>query len=234
MLLSLNFSTKNYLLNFTSLVSNVSYNSFYYVKNLISEHFRQAEEIKTLRKQNLELEKSAQLLTTFATNLNEILKDSNSSKFLPKVSRIKTLGYQKIGIYDKFYMDFKDFNKSKIYGLINQGNSAGILIQSDEKPLAILQSSSDCVFSVFIGQDKIPGVATGNGKKILVNLIPRYLEPKIGDVVYTSGVDGIFFTGIPVGKIEKISDDSLYKSATIEPFNKTNLPAFLYVITKEN
>lgn len=233
-LISLNFGTKDYLLNFTAKISNLSYNSFIYVRNLISEHFNQVYEIQTLRKQNQELEYSAQLLNTFATKLNEILKDSNSTKFSPKISRIKTLNYQKIGIYDKFYVDFRDFNKSKIYGLINQGNSAGILIESEDKPLAILQSSSDCVFAVYIGDERIPGVATGNGKNLIVNLIPRYLEPKIGDIVYTSGNDGIFFAGVPVGKIEKISDDNLYKSAEILPFNEANLPAFLYVITKEN
>ena len=44
-----------------------------FVKDGVNEHFRQREEIKQLRAQNAELEKSAALLSSFAKELNEIL-----------------------------------------------------------------------------------------------------------------------------------------------------------------
>ena len=45
------------------------------LKDKINEHFRQANEIQSLKEQNAELEKSAMLLSTFANELNQILKD---------------------------------------------------------------------------------------------------------------------------------------------------------------
>lgn len=213
-------------------------NSYYKItsgiKDKINEHFRQAEEISSLRAQNMELQKTAMLLSTFAGELNQILVDKNSSKYEPKVRLAKTLSYANISDYNKFWVDFDEFDPKKVYGLISEGKSMGILIAKDEKPLAILQKDEKSVFSVYIGESRIPGLAGGNGKEVVVRYIEKWKEPKIGDEVYTTGMDSIFFGGVPVGVVEKIIDEDLYKSAVIKPYADPNIPAFLYIVTKEN
>lgn len=214
-------------------IVDLYYASSTYIKDRVNEHFRQAYEIESLRKQNKELERSAALLSTFASQLNSLLMDKNSSYYSPSIKLVKALSYENLGDYNKIWLEFKDYNSSKIYGLIHQGKTAGIVVQKDGLPLALMQNDPKCIFSVYLGNDKIPGVATGNNDGILVKYIPQWLHPKVGDEVYTSGLDGIFFSAIPVGKVTKIKDDNLYKSAYVEPYTKLNIPTYLYVVKKE-
>ena len=117
--------------------------------------------------------------------------------------------------------------------MISQGKTAGILTAKDGKPLAILQNDKSASFSVLIGESRIPGIAIGNENGLIIKFIPQWLNPKVGDEVVTSGLDGIFFAGVEVGKVYEIIDENLYKSAVIKPYFDQNIPAFLYVITKE-
>ncbi|QKG28544.1 rod shape-determining protein MreC [Campylobacter sp. RM16187] len=204
------------------------------IVNKVNEHFRQKEEIISLRTQNAELEKSAVLLASFAKELNEILIDKNSSIYEPKIQLVRALSYVNISDYNKIWLDkFDDFNSSKIYGLIYQGKSAGIVISKDDRPMAILQNDPKNIFAVFVGNEKIPGIAHGNKNGLLIKFIPQWLHPKEDDEVYTSGLDGIFFSGVPVGKVTKVIEESLYKSVLVEPYVKVDIPSYLYVVTKE-
>ena len=204
------------------------------VKSAVNEHFNQAETIKALREENAELKKSAMLLSTFAGELNKILIDKNSSIYEPKVQLVKALSYANLNDYNKFFVNFENFDPNKIYGLISEGKTAGILVSKDGRPLAILQRDEKSNFSVFIGDAQIPGVAGGENNELVVRYIPQWLDPKVGDEVLTSGKDGIFFAGVPVGKVKEIQNGKLYKSAVVEPYVSSEMPAFLYVVTKEN
>lgn len=218
---------------FVGNIVNFYHNTVSYVDDKISEFVFQSKEIKRLRIKNKELLKSANLLSTFANELDKILLDKNSTFYEPKVKLIKALNYANLTDYNKIWVNFDDFNVSKkAYGLISNGKTAGILVQKDNKPLAILQKDEKSIFSVFIGKDKIPGFANGNSKNITVKYIPQWLEPKIGDDVYTSGLDGIFFSGILVGKVIEIQEQDLYKTAIVDIDNKIDVPSYLYVITQ--
>lgn len=224
----------NLSIGFSNYATN-SYDNFAKsVKDYINEYFRQASEIEKLRAQNEELERSATLLSNFANELNQILKDKNSTAYAPAVKLVKGLSYVHIGDYNKIWIsEFEGYDPNKIYGLIYQGNSAGIVIAKDGKPLAYLQNDPKSIFAVYIGNDKIPGVAHGNQGQIMVKFIPQWLSPKEGDEVFTSGLDGIFFSGVPVGRVSKILKESSYQSVIVEPYAKLNIPNYLYVVTKE-
>lgn len=204
------------------------------IKDTVNKHFRQVDEINSLREQNAELEKSATLLASFASKLNSILEDKNATLYSPEVKLISALHYVNIGDYNKVWVDFKDFNPGKIYGMIYKGKTAGTIVNKDGKAMGLLQTDPGCVFSVYIGDSKIAGVAKGNYKNIIVKYISRWLSPKVGDEVYTSGLDGVFFSGVPVGKVVEVKEEDLYKSAIVEPENKIEVPSYLYVVTKEN
>lgn len=224
---------KEIILSTNNFVVNSYFDFTIYMKNRINEHFRQVSEIEALRQQNAELERSAMLLSTFANQLNSIMQDKNSSLYEPNIKLIKALSYVNISDYSKIWLKFDEFNSSQIYGLIHHGKTAGVIVSKNNLPMGILQSDPKCTFSVYIGSAKIPGVAVGNGKNISINFIPAWLNPKNGDEVFTSGLDGVFFSGISVGKITKISDGDLYKSAVVEPYFKLSVPSYLYVVLKE-
>lgn len=222
------------IINFNSSIVKIYDDSVSFVKDKINEHFRQRDEILSLRAQNAELEKSAVLLANFAKELNEILLDKNSSVYEPKIQLARALSYVNVSDYNKIWLDkFEDFNSSKIYGLIYQGKSAGIVVSKDDRPLALLQNDPKSIFAVYVGDEKIPGIAHGNKNGILIKFIPQWLHPKEGDEVYTSGLDGVFFSGISVGKVTKVIEESLYKSVLVEPYAKVTIPSYLYVVIKE-
>ncbi|MCF6172189.1 MAG: rod shape-determining protein MreC [Campylobacteraceae bacterium] len=203
-----------------------------FIIHKVDEHFSQQKVIIKLREENKKLEKSALLSIAFAGKLNDILKDNNMSTYKPDVKLIQAISYCKLNNYNKIWLDFKDFNKSKIYGLLYQGYGAGIAVEKNSHLQGLLLRDPNSIFSVYIGKDKIPGVLQGNRDDILVKYIPLWMNPKVGDEVITSGMDDIFFQGIRVGKIVKVMEEESSKTAIVKPYVKLNVPSYLHIITK--
>ena len=50
-------------------------------------------------------------------------------------------------------------------------------------------------------------IMTGNGEDLaLLDFLPKNHKLEVGNLVYTSGTGGIFFPGIPIGRIELIEE----------------------------
>jgi rod shape-determining protein MreC len=203
-----------------------------YINSSISEHFAQQETIKRQKKEIKELEKSALLSIAFAGKLNDILKDNNLSTYKPDVKMIRAISYSNLNNYNRVWLDFKDFNKSKIYGLLYQGYATGIVVEKNSHPLGLLLGDTSSIFSVYVGKDKIPGVLQGDKKDVLVKYIPLWMNPKIGDDVVTSGMDDIFFQGVRVGKVIGIRKEESSKTVIVQPYVNLKVPTYLHVITK--
>jgi len=217
-------STDKVLISFYSFID--------FSKNKIAQHINQAEQIKNLQAKNEELQERAALLTAFNYELNDLLADNNSTLFKPYAKLVRALSYAKIGDSNKIWLDFRDYNSSKVYGLMRDGATAGIVINDTGRPLALLQNDPKSTFVVYIGERKIPGVAKGNGKGVEIKYIAKWLEPQIGDEVYTSGLDDIFFGGVAVGKVTGVIDETIYLTATIDTYANVSVPEFLYVLSK--
>ena len=217
-------STDKVLISFYSFID--------FSKNKIAQHINQAEQIKNLQAKNEELQERAALLTAFNYELNDLLADNNSTLFKPYAKLVRALSYAKIGDSNKIWLDFRDYNSSKVYGLMRDGATAGIVINDTGRPLALLQNDPKSTFVVYIGERKIPGVAKGNGKGVEIKYIAKWLEPQIGDEVYTSGLDDIFFGGVAVGKVTGIVAETIYLTATIDTYANVSVPEFLYVLSK--
>lgn len=224
---------RSIVINSTNFVLSLYQDTRDFIIETIDEYFDQADEIRALREQNAELEHSATLLSAFAYKLDTLLSEQNSTRFNPDVKLVRAISYMNIGDHDKIWIDFDEFDENRIYGLISQGKTAGIVVNKYGNPLALLQTDPKSTFSVSIGEQQIAGIATGNGKNIVVKFIAQWLNPKIGDEVYTSGLDGIFFGGVPVGKISKVYEEELYKSAIVETDLKIQVPSYLYIVTNQ-
>lgn len=201
-----------------------------FLKQSIDEHFNQKEQIKTLKMEKKKLVHSDLLLKVYKRKLNNILVANKKVPFGPDVELAEALSYEQISNYDRVWISMSEFNSSKIYGLIKNGSTAGIVTQKDGKPLALLQGDRQCVFSVAVGENNLPGVAMGKGKFIHVNYIPLWMEPKVGDIVVTSGLDKIFMEGIGVGTVIEVKKDESYKTAVVQPNINVTTPDFFYVI----
>ena len=224
---------RGYVVGFNNFILSKYLDTKKTINDKIDEHFSQKKMIVKLRDENRKLEKSALLSIAFAGKLNDLLRDNNMSIYKPSVKLIQAISYSKLNDYNKIWLDFKDFNKSKIYGLLYQGYGVGIVVQKDTHPEGLLLKDPNSIFSVYIGVDKIPGVLQGNTKDILVKYIPLWMSPKIGDEVITSGMDGVFFQGARVGKVAKVMEEESSKTVIVKPYIDLRVPTYLHVITKD-
>ncbi|MDR2100397.1 MAG: rod shape-determining protein MreC [Campylobacteraceae bacterium] len=196
----------------------------------IDEHFNQRSEIRLLREKNAELLEVAQVSAAYSAKFNNMLKEANLSEYKVKTKIVRALSYVNLGDYNKVWLDFDDFDENKIYGLMYQGYSAGIVTSSKGRALALLQQDPKSSFSVYMGVEKIKGIAFGSGDKIEVRYIPLWSEPKADDEVVTSGLDNIFFEGLKVGKILIVYKNESYFTAVVEPYAAVEVPGFFHVI----
>ncbi len=199
------------------------------VKDGIDEHLDQKEQIQTLREENRELKNAKIDASIYKSELNSLLKLNKQDEFKPEAKLVKSISYENISNYNRVWIKMNDFNKSKIYGLIYNNSTAGIIISKNDRPLGLLQGDKKCIFSVSVGEHNYPGVAMGRGEFLHVKYIPLWMQPKIGDEVRTSGLDNIFIKGILVGKVVKIQEEESYQTAIVKPNVKVNTPAFFYI-----
>lgn len=220
---------KVYINSFLDSIRNAYLNTTEYVTAKKDEHLFQQKTIKILKKEIERLEVSASLSSAFAGELNAFLGEHNGT-CSPKMELVRAKSYVRLSDYNKVFLDFDDINQSKIYGLLSKGLSAGIVVGKEGKAVAHLQGDAKCIFSVYAGKDKIPGVIFGNKKNMIIRYIPPWMEPKISDEVFTSGLDNIFFEGVKVGKIIKIIDEESYKSALVQPYANIKIPGYFHII----
>lgn len=213
-------------------VKNFYHESVESLNNSIDEHFVQQETIIKLRNENEKYQENNLLVQEFAVELNQMFKEHNSSlEISPKVQLVKTLSYAKFGDINRVWIDMKDYNTSKVYGLVSQGVSAGIVTFKHDQPMALLNSDYKCSYTVYVGKKRAPGIVHGkNTKEMLVEFIPNWISLEVGDEVYTSGLDNLFFAGLKVGKVLKINQSQGFQNALIEPYYDVTQPGYFHVI----
>jgi len=215
-------------------VKNFYHESVESVDNSIDEHFSQQETIIKLQSENKKYKENNLLAQEFAIELNAMFKEHNSGlKISPKVQLVKTLSYAKFGDINRVWLDMKDYNTSKVYGLVSEGVSAGIVTFKHGQPMALLNSDYKCSYTVYIGKKRAPGIVHGkNTKEMMVEFIPNWIKIEEGDEVFTSGLDNLFFTGLRVGKVLSVTKSQGFQNALIEPYFDVTQPEYFHVIMK--
>ncbi len=234
---AINFSNpiQKDLLNFLNYVKSAYKSFIFQVQNSIDMYFFQADEIKRLKIENSYLKKLKVELIEYKNKLHSIkqLCDNNDTINLKKLKIVKTLSYEKFGNFNRIWIDFKDFNSSKVYGLLYKDKVAGIVINKNSQPLALLNRDIKSSYAVFIGDKNAPAIVHGNNEEFLVaTYIPAWYDIKVGDEVITSGQDNIFFKGLKVGKVKSVSSTQGYKTAKIIPYFDRSDIDFFYVVLR--
>jgi rod shape-determining protein MreC len=200
------------------------------IKHTVEIHTKQSQRIEELEKKIKELEPSSLLSATLAIRLNKVLKETNLNYHHPSLHLVRTLSFERLGDYNALWLDFKDFDPTKIYGLIYKGYTAGIVREKNGSPLALLELDPTVSLSVYIGKYKTEGVIFGNNKNMVIKYIQKFNILRVGDEVVTSGKDGIFYEGVKIGKVVKITERELYNEAIVEPYIKPTDARYFYAI----
>ena len=220
------------VLDFSNFLKIKYQNSLQYLEELIIEHLNQQETIQKLSLQKRELQKYKLKYKSIENELNSLLQQCNLNiMFFQDVKIIRAISYTKLGDFSSMWVDFKDFNQSKIYGLVKDDFAAGIITQKNKKPIALLNNNEKCTYAVEVGDVRAPGIAIGkkNGTMV-VKFIPMHKMIKVGDEVVTSGMDKIFFYGIKVGKVIKVKERGSFKVAVVKPYADLSHPKYFWVI----
>lgn len=211
------------------------YKSTDYLESTIEKHFFQAQKIEDLEHALRNYQQLHVQISQYKSELNSLFKENNSTfSCNPQVELVRTVSYQKFGDFNRLWMDIPDYNSSKkIYGLLYNEYVAGIIIDVNNKPLALLNRDIKSTYSVYVGDEKAPGITHGNNdKNIIVSFIPAWSKINVGDEVETSGLDDIFFKGLKVGKVLSVTKSRGYQNAIIQPYFESNEPSYFYMIKR--
>jgi len=214
----------------------ISYHSSVeFISSLFHQHFFQADTIDRLNEKLQKYENNHLVMQQLATEINDLYKENNSTlKLNPKVELVRVISYQKFGDLNRLWIDIKDYNASKIYGLTYNELVAGIVIPKNGRPLALLNRDSKSSYAVFVGPHHAPGIALGNeDDNIIVKYIPAWFNIKQGDEVITSGLDDIFFKGLKVGQVVSVKKSQGYQNAIVKQYYQSNDPNYFYMIRRK-
>jgi rod shape-determining protein MreC len=132
--------------------------------------------------------------------------------------------------FSKIYIDY-DKKISTPKGLVYDNEAAGIVVKNFGKySLALLNSNPKTSYTVLIGKKKIPGIFYGKINE--VKYIKKYQKINVGDLVVTSGLDGIFYRGALVGRVTEVKQKKLYQVAKVKLFYDNLAPEYFYVVDK--
>ncbi len=201
-----------------------------YITSKMNYFSNQQKLIDKLKNENNKLKiKIAKLSTLIAP-----CKDLKEFKFVKDTNLVfvKAISYAAIPDFTQIYINYnKPITIPK--GLVYNNFAAGIVVKNYGKySLALLNSNEKVSYSVIIGDKEIPGIFKGGVYK--VEYIKKFAPIKIGDIVKTSGLDGIFYKGALVGKVIKINQKKLYQEAVIKPFFNKYTPDYFYVVEKND
>lgn len=222
----------------TPIINSTQYIKTYYldkkssIVNFIDEHFSQTERIKQLTLENEKHKQELIKLRLIAKEHKELLSENNSTHAAQTdISLTRAISYIRFADTNRVYIDAKNLEPNRAYGLIRHGVAAGIALLKDSRATALLNSDPKCTYSVYIGENMAPGIIRGsNSKHMIIDYIPTYIEIKNGDSVQTSGLDKIFPLGVSVGKVISISKVSGYQKAVVVPYYSSKNPTYFYMI----
>ncbi len=194
----------------------------------------QQESIEKLAKENRILRKRLLEQTHYIKQVKDIYDVLPRLSKLPvkNIALTSTISYVKLNSFSQIMLTKpKGLSEKKIYGLMQNSVVAGIARLRNNQLYGYLTSDSKCRFSVFIGEEQAPGIAIGQEKNtMIVKFIPKWHKIKKGDKVVTSGLDNIFFAGLPVGVVTKVDTQSAYKVAYIKTYADIFHPKVFFLI----
>ena len=211
----------------------------FYVKNvldvssLFDKYFNQAKTIEKLKQENKELRDYKVLYDIAKQELavkDEFLKNLNVPQTTSHVELVKVISYLSFNDFTKVSLA-KDLQSDKILGLISDNFAAGIVVNQQNGAIGLLNGNKDCSYSVFIGEQKSPGIimAGENEDSLQIKFIPVLAEIKEGDEVITSGMDNIFYEGLKVGVVTEVINLADMRIAKVKPYINASKKRYFYL-----
>ena len=200
----------------------------------ISDYTNQAAQIHDMREKIKSLEEKSIKYDATKAEFDNLYYTLNIERHYmdPDVHLVKVLSYATLGTYTKLWVEYeKEVNEAKIFGVVKDGYAIGIAKWVDNHLLAVLNGDKECSYGVYIGENRAPGtLRTLENGQIVIDYIPAWQSIKKGDVVRTSGLDGIFFEDVEVGTLGNIKSLNGYLQAEILTHTYSNKLSYMWLV----
>ena len=194
------------------------WNNYFYLRNVQDQNQKMRKELLALREENNLLRYSLQNYKS-EKEIEDRLSEIHRSFLVATVIGVDARNISKSVVVNK---GTSNGVKKNMVVLDKYGNLVGRVIGPISLKEASVQLITDNESGVSVlPQDKSAvGVLVGDGKgSCFLKYVLATQEISEGEEVITSGFDGIFFFGIKVGKVVRVtSDTSLFKRIVVRPY----------------
>lgn len=195
------------------------WNGYFYLKDAKKDNVKLQEEIFSLRQENDLLRKALESLKD-ERGMKETL-----SNLAHDILAARVIGLDQSNVYKSVIINKGSLDgiKKEMVVLDKQGRLVGRVIG----PVAIKESrvqlitDSQSGVSVYSQPNRVQGIVSGDGRGrcVLKYILSTNEELKKGDSLFTSGFDGIFPSGIPVGEVlSVVRTTSLFHEIRVKPY----------------
>ena len=207
----------------TQAVANFVQSPVTSVTSSVTNYFQSISNLRTAQSENDVLKQRVQELEVEVQKKEELTKENERLKTLLELkteSKYKILPAQIIGRDPSLWFDSAIINRGSLDGvklnmpIVNNGGLIGRVIAVSPITAQInLVTKDKSGLGGVIGElatSNAIGVVSGTGKKELLEMgyIPGTVEVQVGELVYTSGQDGIYPAGLKLGEVAEVRPGS--------------------------
>ena len=189
----------------------------------VTGFFQSFVNLRSAQSENDALKQKVQELEVQVQQKEELAKENESLKSLLQLkneSNYKVVPAQIIGRDPSLWFDSAIINRGSLDGvklnmpIVNNGGLIGrvIAVSPITAQINLVTKEKSGLGGVIgeLGNSNALGVVSGNGKREMLEMgyIPGTIEVQVGEMVYTTGQDGIYPAGLKIGEVVEVKPGS--------------------------
>lgn len=186
-------------------------------------------ELHGAREENRQLQETIRQLSLQQKQMEEMRQENIRLRQLLSVnelSPIETVGARVVARTPDFLSNLLYINQGQGDGIVvnspvmsGLGIVGRVVLVSNQNSQVQLITNPDASVGAMLERTRLPGVLRGSGNSLLeMNYISATEQVETGDMVVTSGLDGVYPKGLPVGRVvESYKGNSLFLMIKVEP-----------------
>jgi len=185
--------------------------------------------LRGAREENQRLQNTLQQLSVQANRLEEIRQENIRLRRLVTLNEsipFEAIGARVVGRTPNYMSNVVYIDRGGTDGITVDApvlSGSGIIgrtvLVTGHTSQVQLITNADASVGAMVDRTRSPGVLRGSGDPLLdMNYISNTEQINVGDLVVTSGLDGIFPKGLPIGKVvDSRKSNSVFRAIKVEP-----------------
>lgn len=193
------------------------------VSSAVTNYFRSISNLRSAQDENTTLKQRVQELEVEVQKKEELAKENERLKSLLDLkneAKYKILPAQVIGRDPSVWFDNAIIDRGSLDGvklnmpIVNNGGLIGrvVAVSPLTARINLITKDKSGLGGVIgeLGTSNAIGVVSGNGKKEVLEMgyVPGTIEVQVGEMVYTTGQDGIYPPGLKLGEVIEVRPGS--------------------------